>query len=311
MSDWINIQKMARRRLVFVTGYERYFTPRIRRWWMEASPSRRVVDLFEPTVDEALSHLRKGFIEQPINLILRKMDLPEKGDLARLMEPMLPLHSSVLIYLSSSVELSGTDESWLRKHRSGRFGYITLSRVRWYDRRKKVWAGDILRQHGLVMDDRGRDYLLDWCRWDMGEVETQVTRLSLLFDPGSVIPASAAQKYLPQENFIKGVARLVRMKNDGYFTSLEASLFNASDENRRRTLNRHLNLLDQIRILLLVDRSAEDKDAQYEKMKKISPFPLTRPQFDALLRGPEFTKTDCLDFLSRSCQFLSDHFSGA
>lgn len=308
MSDWLRIRKAARRRVVFVTGYERYFTPRIRRWWLENQPPRRRHDLFEPPASKALACVERGIVEQPVNLLVNKFE--DGQSLRALLEGVVNSKSSALIYLSNSFELSDKDQAWVRKLRSGKFGHIELSSVRWYDRRKKTWTSDILRDYNIMLDDRARDYLLDWCRWNMDEVESQSIRLSLLLEPGMATPLSRIQQYLPPEEYARDLARLVRVKNSGYYTALESRLQGATENDRRKVLNAHLRLLDQVRVLLLVKRTTdkEELEAQYEKLKKLSPYPMTKLQFLALLKGPDFSKTDCLDFMARSCRLLAGHF---
>lgn len=311
--SWLKYKKTAQRRVVFVDGWERYLAPRVRRWWIEARDTRRIVELKSPTVDQILNLVEPGLLEQPVNVLVQKFE-PEPDDLDRLLSVLLPLQSGLLVYLSSSFELSVKEQLLVKKRRSSRFGFIELKWMRWYDRRKRTWLAEILRQHGILLDDRARNYLIDWCRWSMEKIEAQAIRLSLLLDPGVPVPLGHLRKYLPPEDYTRDIVRLMRVKTDGYYMSFESQLQGATNHDRRRFLNQHLRLLDQIRVLLLVkkgDQDQEAEDAQYEKLKKISRYPLTRLQYNALVRGPDISKYDCLDFLARSCSLITNHFSGA
>ncbi len=314
ISSWTQTSSAAKRPFVLVTGWERYWSPRIRRWWLE--DRFPIVEMSKATTGDVVALLRPGLVDRQASVLvsdLRGVDSEDKRPIGDLFEEALTYKgSSLLVYypIDGVEKLSTKDQTWVRQARSTRFAHIHLQRVKWYDRRKRKWTEEMLRSHGLLLDQRASRYLLDWCQWDLFEVESQVIRLSLILADAEVLPLALLQKHLPErDGGSRALEHLLRVKTDGYYSTLVSQLMSAEETSRKRLLNQHLRLVDQVRVLLLVNPQAEDMDAEYDKLRKTTPYPMTRPQFDAMLRGPSFSKVDCLSFLSRSCDFLAEHFS--
>lgn len=288
---------------VVLVGWERYFGPYIQRLWIEQVAQLPLV-LDQPTPEQVLDALRPVLAGEPRPLVVRRFSPPE-GELRMILEATRKRR--VLVSLDGRVELLEKEQAWLFGRQSRNFLAVRLHALRWYESRKREWAGEILRGYGVVAERRAVGWVLDHCQWDLAAVESTARALQLLIEDGEALSHQRVQALLVESEPPGGTHALVRSKLDGYYSGLMAQVQALAGDERRALLNRHLRMADQMRALLLIDRG-QDLQGQYDQVARTSPYPMSFTQFQALVNGPSFSRTDCLEFLARSSEFLADYF---
>lgn len=310
IESWEKVRSIARRSLVAVIGSDPYFERRIRSWWMEKS---------NPPYIEMPSDY-KEFNKQLSNILVPSIIVSSKSLIVpELHEDIDPLYlfkvlwddNHLLVFLGRKNRLSEEDINWFKRRSSSKLGLIELDVRGRLDGRKIKWAREIALDLDVDYEDSALRNMLDWCEWDLGRFENESLKANLLFvrDSKAKIAINHLEKHWPLEiDKARDIDKLSGGRLENYFLTLDITYRNApSAAERKRILNRHLKMCEQMRLLALVNKEA-DLEEQSEFISKMQRYPMSEWQLKRFLDRTKIQCKDVLTFLHYSSEWIKRNF---